>query len=204
LSLASWSFPRSSRHRLGTEGLHMATIRRRNSKYQVQVRRVGQSSATKSFHTKRDAQLWARLMELRADRRDLPPDPKVLEQTTLGQLVERYRDTISPRKKTSATEQIVLNSFLRHPLCRKSLAQLLPSDFVAYRDERLCQIKPSSLKRALVPIKHMFEVAREEWGYPINSNPLSKLKIAGADPRRERRLWGPSDSPYRFPIPLQC
>jgi integrase len=34
----------------------------------------------------------------------------------------------------------------------------------------------------------VFEVARNEWGLPIRENPLSKLKFAGCDQRRERRL----------------
>jgi integrase len=127
-------------------------------------------------------------MELQADRRDLPPNPKILEQVTLGQLVQRYIDVVSPRKRTKDTEQTVLRAFLRHRICTKTLAQLGVSDFVAYRDERLILIKPSSLKRSLVPIRHLFEVARDEWGYPIKSNPLAKLKIAESDSRRERRL----------------
>jgi integrase len=40
----------------------------------------------------------------------------------------------------------------------------------------------------LVPIRSLFEVARNEWGLPIRENPLSKLKMNGSDQRRERRL----------------
>jgi hypothetical protein len=32
---------------------------------------------------------WARQMEVRADRADLPTDPKALERITLGDLVQR-------------------------------------------------------------------------------------------------------------------
>jgi hypothetical protein len=37
-------------------------------------------------------------MEVKADRRALPPDPKQLERITLAELVIRYRDSITPRK----------------------------------------------------------------------------------------------------------
>jgi hypothetical protein len=103
-------------------------------------------------------------MELRADRADLPPDLRILKSTPLSLLVERYRDEISPRKKTSVNEAIVLNTFLRHPICRKSLSELGPQDFAKYRDDRLNRVKPSTPKREFVAIKHMLEVARREWG----------------------------------------
>lgn len=166
----------------------MATIRKRNTKYQVQIRRIGQRSASRTFLSRKTAEEWARQMELRADRRDLPPDPKILESTILSQLVEQYRDKISPRKKTSENEQIVLNAFLRHPICRKSLSELGASDFAQYRDDRLNRVKASTLKRELVPIKHMFEVAREEWGYPLKTNPLSSIRLVAPDVGRVRRL----------------
>ncbi len=44
---------------------------------------------------------WGRQMEVRADRAELPSDPKALERVTLGDLARRYRDTVSPRKKTA-------------------------------------------------------------------------------------------------------
>jgi integrase len=166
----------------------MATIRARGDKYHVQIRRKGSSSITHTFHTLKDAKAWARHMEVQADRRALPADPRALERVTLGQLVERYRNTVSTRKRTAHAERIVLNAFLRRPICSLRLSDIRTADFAAYRDERLKQIKPSSLARELTPIKHLFEVARKEWGLPIRENPLASLSIADIDPKRERRL----------------
>ena len=166
----------------------MATIRARGNKYQVQVRRRGHRSTTRSFHSLKDARAWARQTEVQADRRELPADPKALERVTLGQLVERYRDTVSIRKRTAYTERIVLKAFLRRPICSLHLSDLRTADFAAYRDQRLQQIKPSSLARELTPIRHLFEVARKEWGLPIRQNPLAPLSIPGLNARRERRL----------------
>jgi len=141
----------------------MATIRKRKRKWQVLIRRQG-LSISRSFITIKDAQAWARHMEAKADRGDLPPDPKVLQRITLGELVSRYRDTVTPNKRTANIERIVLNAFLRRSICAKRLSELRTVDFVAYRDERLKDIKPSSLARELTPVRHMFEVARKEWG----------------------------------------
>jgi integrase len=127
-------------------------------------------------------------MEVHADRGDLPAHPGKLRSITLGQLVERYRDTVSPKKRTHEAERLVLNAFLRHPICRRPISEITTAHFAAYRDERLSKNKPSSVKRSLVPIHNLFEVARTEWDLPIRENPLRKLKIEGSDKRRERRL----------------
>ena len=89
----------------------MATIRKHRDKWQVRIRRAGLRPISKSFAVRRDAMEWGRQMEVRADRADLPTDPKALERITLGDLVRRYIDTVSSRKKTAATETIVLNAF---------------------------------------------------------------------------------------------
>jgi hypothetical protein len=110
----------------------MPTIRKRGQKYQVQVRRSGQRQLSRSFHLLRDAQTWARQAELEADRRGLPADPKALKQITLGELVGRYRDTITPRKRSAEVERAVLNAFLRHPICRFKISEITRADFAAY------------------------------------------------------------------------
>ena len=115
----------------------MAAIRRRGLKWQVQIRRKGLCSVSRSFHTHKDAQEWARYIEVQVDRRDLPADPKALRQVTLGDLVVRYRDTVTIKKKGSANESIDLNRFLRHPICSKRLSELRTADFASYRDEKL-------------------------------------------------------------------
>lgn len=45
----------------------MATIRKREDKYEVQIRRSGLPHASRSFHALKDAQAWARHMEVQAD-----------------------------------------------------------------------------------------------------------------------------------------
>ena len=50
----------------------MATIRKRNGKYEVQVRRLGQPHVSRTFHDRETARRWARETEVAADRHDLP------------------------------------------------------------------------------------------------------------------------------------
>ena len=166
----------------------MATIRKHRDKYQARVRRKGYPAITKSFSRLSDAKEWAREIERQADRRELAPISKELDKTTLADLVRRYRAEVVPRKKGRDVETIVLNAFLREPLCRKRLSDLHPEDFTKYRDKRLKSVAPATLKRQLNPIRHMFRHAREEWGIPLRDDPLAKIKLTGADKPRERRL----------------
>jgi hypothetical protein len=142
----------------------MATIRKWRDKWQVQVRRKGCPHLSKSFINRKDAVTWARQTELQADRNELPKDPRQLERFTLRDLVIRYRDTISPRKRGGEVERIVLNAFLRHPICRKRLSDLSSSDFAAYRDDRLKRVTANTLRREFSPLHNLFEVAADEWG----------------------------------------
>ena len=50
------------------------------------------------------------------------------------------------------------------------------------------QVKPSTVRRQMNPLHNMFEVAREEWGIPIQRNPIDKVTLDFTDQRRERRL----------------
>jgi integrase len=166
----------------------MPSIRKRNDKWQVQVRIKDAPPVSKSFTLKQDAERWAREMEAQAQRGALPVNRKALDGMTLGCLVRRYKREVVPSKKGVEIERIILDAFLRHPICQKKLSNLTPADFAAYRDQRLGEITAKSLKRQLSPIHNMFEVARDEWGLPLRENPLDKVKLKAVDNRRERRL----------------
>ena len=118
----------------------MASIRKRKGKWQVQIRRKGSGAFSRTFHVLKDAQAWARHMEARADRGELPAHPESLSGITLAQLVVRYRDTVSPRKPTREIERLILNAFLRHPICSCPVPDITTAHFAAYRDERLREI----------------------------------------------------------------
>jgi integrase len=166
----------------------MATIRKKRNKWQVLVRRKGIRPVSRTFLSRKDAEAWARHMEVQIDRADLPADPRLLERHTFGELVVRYLETVSPRKRGYENEKIVLGAFLRHPICRKRMSDIGVEDFARYRDERLRTINPKTLKRQLSPVQNLFEVARREWALPIKENPVQHLSLQATECRRERRL----------------
>lgn len=166
----------------------MASIRKKSGKWQVQIRRQGFPQISKTFARKADAVEWARSMDAKADRVELPPNRRILDAVTLQELVERYREEVVTMKRGGANEAIMINAFLRDPICKKSLSKIGDRDWAAYRDKRLQKITAKSLKRELSPISNMFTVAAAEWGFEALSNPISRLKITATDNKRTRRL----------------
>lgn len=166
----------------------MATIRKRNGKYQVQVRRQGYAPISKTFLKLDDAKAWARLTEVEADQVGLPVDPRVLAKTTVATILERYRDEIVVKKRGREVETLIVNALLRQPWCKRSLAQIDSATFAEYRDTRLQIVQPCTVKRELGILQHAFDIAAREWSIPLRVNPLKPLSKPTVSNRRDRRL----------------
>lgn len=172
----------------------MATLVKRGNKYQVVVRRKGFPTACRTFHLKTDAEAWARHMETKADRGDMPTPVKVLDGFKVKDILERYRDEVTVKKRSADTETYIIDAFLREPIAKLSLAQVTPSHFTSYRDKRLKTVKAGTVNRELGIIKHAFDIAEREWDIPIRQNPLAKIKKLKANNARNRRL---TDEEYK-------
>lgn len=142
----------------------MAAIRKlKNGKFEAQIRRKGFVPVSRTFHKKTDAEQWARHMETKADRGDLPTPVKVLDGYKLSDILERYRDEITVKKRSADTETYLLNAFIRQPIAKLTLAQITTSHFITYRDKRLKEVKPGTANRELSIIKHALDIAEREW-----------------------------------------
>lgn len=166
----------------------MATIRKRNGKYQVQVRRQGCAPISKTFLKLDDAKTWARLTEVEADQVGLPVDPRVLAKTTVAMILERYRDEIVSKKRGREVETLIVNAMLRQPWCKRSLAHIDGATFAEYRDTRLRTVQPCTVKRELGILQHAFDIAAREWSIPLRANPLKPIAKPAVSNRRDRRL----------------
>ena len=166
----------------------MASIRKRSQKYEVQVRRSGCKPVSKSFHKHADALEWARMMEVKADRVDLPVSSADLKNITVKDVLTRYRDTVCIKKKSCETEVYTINAFLKTRMAAMSLIQITPADFYSYREKRLKTIKPATINREFGIYKHAFDTALTEWGFPKFKNPLEGIKKLKMNNGRNRRL----------------
>ena len=163
----------------------MATIRERNGKYQVQVRRDGEAPRSKTFNLRSDAQAWARQTEVLLDQ-GLLKDTRQLKALTLSDLIARYILEVLPKKKVPH-EALMLGVIQRESFSKRKLSGLTKLDLVRYRDRRLLSVKPSTLRRELNPLRHCFKVARSSWGIPV-PDLLSGLNLPPEPRGRQRRL----------------
>jgi integrase len=166
----------------------MATIRRRKSTWQVQIRRRGHQ-VSRTFRLRTDAELWARQVEAELDRGGLPTDSRRLRAHTLADLLRRYEAEVVPRKRSADREVYMLRVIHRHPVARVSLHQLTAIEITKYRDHRLALVKSDTVRRELAIVRHCIEVARNEWGFVLPSNPVQQVKMPRAGNPRERRAY---------------
>jgi len=166
----------------------MACIRKRDTKWHVQIRRAGQPSITRTFIKKSLASEWARRTETDLDNNGFIAERTQLLKITLADLLRRYLDEVIIHKKGAGVESYVIGSLLRHKISRYTLKSLTPDMFRQYRDERLKTVKPSTISRQLSIIRHAFSVAKNEWGIPITDNPVARIKMPSPNTQRNRRL----------------
>ncbi len=168
----------------------MATVVKRPSgKWQATVRHDGKS-CSKSFTKHADASSWARKIELQAERGELQQvAARSVEVMTLGQILERYRDEITSKKRCVDNERYAINGFLRLKLALLPLDKLTSADIVAHRDRRLQHLKPSTVVRELGWLQHAIDIACTDWGQHVpNGNPAKQVRKPKIDNRRERRF----------------
>lgn len=166
----------------------MASLRFRNGKWQVQVRRYGHSPQARSFHSKVDAQRWARQIEAELDRTLIPNDVRALSTATVADVLTRYRDTVTTEKRGLIPERQRIEVFLRQRWSTLPLAKIGPTTFSKYRDARLKQVQSSTVLRELGLLRAIFETARTDWGYAALHNPIALIRKPKAPDGRERRL----------------
>src|SRR5688572_21097300 len=145
----------------------MATITRRGRGWYVQVRRKGFPARYRTFQTKLESTSWAREQEHQLDSSSSPPVAQSANRTTLGEFVMRYREAVTPRKRSAGSETFRLGKMVNASVCQLRVNELSPAHFAQYRDGRLLIAKPSTVRRELCLFRVVLEVARKEWGVSI-------------------------------------
>ncbi len=162
----------------------MATIRKRSGKYHAQIRKVGYNALTKTFANLATAKRWASATEADMERNLHVVIP---DNTTVGELLGRYEEEVSPTHKSHKVEKYRLQT-LRKYLGDKRVSTLLPSVVCKYRDTRLKVVSPASLKRELTILSSVLNIAIKEWGIGIPQNPVSMVSLPKIARGRDRRL----------------
>lgn len=169
----------------------MASIRKRGSKWQVQIRRQVHRSATKSFVSKFDADRWARHQEHLADAEAIPSTSDWRSQgsaLSLEGLLGRYVSEITTSKRSAASESFHLLQIRRHKIGRVQLQELRSTDIAQFRDDRLRQVSSSTVRKELSILGHVLKVADLEWGFTGLSEIAKGVRKPPSMRPRDRRL----------------
>ncbi len=175
----------------------MASIEKRVSGWRVKIRLKGVSES-ESFRTKAEASAWAarREAEINAASRGAIPNK------TVGDLLERYIDEVTPKKVSPKAETLRLRRLVGlsstsptpkvagprepDPLAAVRLADLNSTHISAWRDRRLLIVSSSSVRRELNSLSAAFNHAVREWKW-LHQNPCHGVqKPADSVPRHSK------------------
>ncbi|MEC8553056.1 MAG: site-specific integrase, partial [Pseudomonadota bacterium] len=152
----------------------MATYRKRNGKWQAIVRHKDIGTRARSFHTKQAAIKWAISVEEQLEAGTFG----TLRPThiTLGELLERYSNEVTPAKRAATTGLRRLQRLIRDPLRSLRVSQLTSQAIAAFRDRRPLDGQ-RTCHYGLILIIHCLKIAMNEWGLMLSSNPVNRVKM---------------------------
>ena len=162
----------------------MAYFRKRLGKWQCVIRIKGYPATSKTFVMKKDAEFWAKNIELKYFREEndiLKKDYPLFKDCLI-----KYRDEIVSHKRSKDMENKLVKYLLNESFVNLKLNLVNNSVIAQYRDRSLKYLKPSSVIRRLAIISHIFSIARKEWGYKIENPVLDIRKPKISEPRNRR------------------
>lgn len=166
----------------------MATITKTQSNtFKVLIRKSGIPTQIKTFKTKTDAQKWARLIESEIDR-GIFIDRTEAERTTVGQLIERYIQEVTPLKRSAKSDKqrmLFLKKYFGHYI----VSQLQSKHIATYRDKRLAEGKQgSTVIKEMGSLSHLIDISIKDWGIPLTNNVATLVRKPKQSRGRDRRL----------------
>lgn len=153
--------------------------------WRVQVRRRGVDE-TRTFRTKARAREWGTQVEA-----GITGESRPLGKHTLLDALRRYAAEVSPGKRGGAWERVRLTAMEGREgkpadeLVARPMAFLTEEHLAAWRDRRLKQVAPATVRREMNLLASVFELARREWKW-IRSNPLREVRKPAEPPARRR------------------
>jgi integrase len=151
----------------------MATISKRKSgKWTAQIR-THKRYISKTFLKKSNASNWAKEIEYQLDREQYE-DFSDSARLTLGDLIIKYRDEITPNKKGGREEAYKLNLLLRHKIAKCRLLDLKAKNIFDFKSDIRINRKPATINKYIHYIYTIWETAKVQWDIALPSrNPAS-------------------------------
>ena len=109
------------------------------------------------------------------------------DKTTVGELLKRYTSEVIAGQRSNIASTYMAQTLDTH-LGTIAISRLTPEKIGRFRDIRLKNISPASLKRELGILSGMINHAIREWGLNIQQNPVSMVSLPKMPQGRDRRL----------------
>ncbi len=164
----------------------MASIRNRNGVWQARITRKGQTSVSKTFLSKQDAERWARQIESEIDRGTYT-NTALAERTLFRDIIERYIQEVTFKTRSMKEDRYRLGAMMRHWIGNLTMIQLTPAKVAQYRDERLKKVSAGAVIRELAYISSIINHSRREWDINM-TNPVPFVKKPPSPQGRNRIL----------------
>lgn len=171
----------------------MATFEQRASGWwQAKIRRKGCPPQSQTFQFKADAEKWARDIENKMDR-GVFVDRSEAEQTTVGDLIDRFKIEFAPfhyKKRDDEKEAWRFQcAHLNDALGKYSLTSLDQKHVSKYREDRLAKVGESTVRKELFMLSKVLGFAETECGITLpRGNIVEKVRKPSEGNARERRL----------------
>lgn len=168
----------------------MGTVRKRGDyQWQAQVRKKGYPPQSKTFDTKKDAEMWMRSIEREMDTGAFVSRNEA-ERTTISDLATKYR--AGPMAKMRGLRQ----EDSRLKLVEKkfgdfNLSAVTPAMIAKWRDELEKTLAPQTVQHYLAVLNRLYKAATRDFGIPLPlGNPVQSIRMPSVKNARERRFEG--------------
>lgn len=160
----------------------MASIVKHKKQWRALIDRRG-IRKSKVFPSRQEAKDWAAREEYKILHGD-----KVAAAMKLSDLLDRYAREVSPSKRGHRWEALRLARIGRE-IGQHRLGDLESKHIAAWRDARMKEVAPGSIRREMGLLGAVFTQAREEWGL-MTGNPMTGVRKPQEPPPRDRLPTG--------------
>ena len=155
----------------------MAYFRKRKGKWLVQVKKKGYPRQHKTFFDKLTARKWAREIESQMDK-NIFEDYSMAQTTTLKDILIKYRDEITIKKKGYREETCKINKLINHKIAMQSLARLKSSHIYKLKSELSDGRKVGTVNKYIFLLSHAYKLARTVWNVSLpKDNPFDLVSL---------------------------
>jgi integrase len=167
----------------------LPSIRKRGTRFQVQIRRKG-FVVTRCVATRRDAARWAATIERLIDNGEYRGD----QTQPLSEIVARYGKLVGAHQRRAENPILMLRELLRQSWADRPVTALSAAMLARYRDARLQVVSSGTVRRELGLLRTILRWAMREQGVSVPSELLTLRIPSDVAPRNRRLMPGELDA----------